>query len=260
MSSNDPTPPTALVAAPEPSTSRPPTPVPVQSANHLPEATRDHPSQTYPTTEAASASARTSFTRVDVGGTEERSNELVVVRPLPPSNEMLEVVPHESPSPLGTVPESDFAPEPKTTDEIASESESAPPPISEPVLMPVLEPVPQTPQTLLTFLLVSGRRRTMSFEPDTTVGRVKELVWNAWPSGVFRAFTLMSFGRSCDRIPLGECTPFSLFYSASFQPFDTDIILELTADTTSQTPRMARRPASSALLPPHPPSRQDPPG
>jgi hypothetical protein len=43
--------------------------------------------------------------------------------------------------------------------------------------------VPQTPQTVLTFLLVSGRRRTMSFEPETTVGRVKELVWNTWPSG-----------------------------------------------------------------------------
>lgn len=43
--------------------------------------------------------------------------------------------------------------------------------------------VPQIPQTSLTFLLVSGRRRTMSFDPDTTVGRVKELVWNAWPSG-----------------------------------------------------------------------------
>lgn len=23
----------------------------------------------------------------------------------------------------------------------------------------------------------------MSFDPATTVGRVKELVWNAWPSG-----------------------------------------------------------------------------
>jgi predicted GTPase len=44
-------------------------------------------------------------------------------------------------------------------------------------------PIPQTPQTALTFLLVSGRRRTMSFDPDTTVGRVKELVWNAWPNG-----------------------------------------------------------------------------
>ncbi|KAF7301217.1 Ubiquitin-like domain-containing protein [Mycena indigotica] len=42
--------------------------------------------------------------------------------------------------------------------------------------------VPQIPQTTLTFLLVSGRRRNMSFDPETTVGRVKELVWNAWPS------------------------------------------------------------------------------
>ena len=50
---------------------------------------------------------------------------------------------------------------------------------------PALETVPQTPQTSLTFLLVSGRRRTMTFEPDTTVGRVKELVWNAWPSGEY---------------------------------------------------------------------------
>ncbi|RDX46654.1 hypothetical protein OH76DRAFT_1310335, partial [Lentinus brumalis] len=44
------------------------------------------------------------------------------------------------------------------------------------------EPIPQTPQVSLTFLLVTGRRRTMSFEPETTIGRVKELVWNAWPN------------------------------------------------------------------------------
>lgn len=43
--------------------------------------------------------------------------------------------------------------------------------------------VPQTPQVFLTFLLVSGRRRTMSFDPAITIGRVKELVWNAWPAG-----------------------------------------------------------------------------
>jgi hypothetical protein len=62
---------------------------------------------------------------------------------------------------------------------------------------------PQMPQTSLTFLLVSGRRRTMSFEPDTTVGRVKELVWNAWPSG---EFTLLYFGGSCD-VGLLVCHP-----------------------------------------------------
>ncbi|KAF9220842.1 hypothetical protein BS17DRAFT_713254 [Gyrodon lividus] len=42
--------------------------------------------------------------------------------------------------------------------------------------------IPQTPQVSLTFLLVSGRRKTQSFDPQTTVGRVKELVWNAWPA------------------------------------------------------------------------------
>ncbi|PFH47967.1 hypothetical protein AMATHDRAFT_66410 [Amanita thiersii Skay4041] len=41
--------------------------------------------------------------------------------------------------------------------------------------------VPQTPQTFITFLLITGRRRTMSFDPETTIGRVKELVWNTWP-------------------------------------------------------------------------------
>ena len=34
----------------------------------------------------------------------------------------------------------------------------------------------------LTFLLISGRRRTMAFASSTTVGRVKELVWNSWPT------------------------------------------------------------------------------
>ncbi|KIL64714.1 hypothetical protein M378DRAFT_77875, partial [Amanita muscaria Koide BX008] len=37
------------------------------------------------------------------------------------------------------------------------------------------------PQAYISFLLVTGCRRTMSFEPETTVGRVKELVWNTWP-------------------------------------------------------------------------------
>ncbi|KAI0311642.1 ubiquitin-related domain-containing protein [Amylostereum chailletii] len=46
----------------------------------------------------------------------------------------------------------------------------------------VSPPVPQTPQSSVTFLLVSGRRRTMLFEPETTVGRVKELLWNTWPN------------------------------------------------------------------------------
>jgi len=41
--------------------------------------------------------------------------------------------------------------------------------------------VPQEPQVSVTFLLISGRRRTMLFQPEVTIGRVKELVWNGWP-------------------------------------------------------------------------------
>ena len=48
------------------------------------------------------------------------------------------------------------------------------------------EPTSPEPQVHLTFLLVSGSRKTMSFGPETTIGRVKELVWNAWPSGACR--------------------------------------------------------------------------
>lgn len=58
------------------------------------------------------------------------------------------------------------------------------------------EDVPQLPQTSLTFLLISGRRKTMTFEPDMAVGRVKELVWNAWPAGMFVAPVLPNQSRS----------------------------------------------------------------
>ena len=44
------------------------------------------------------------------------------------------------------------------------------------------------PQVALTFLLVSGSRRTMTFDPELAIGRVKELVWNGWPSGEWRSF------------------------------------------------------------------------
>lgn len=55
--------------------------------------------------------------------------------------------------------------------------------------------VPQTLQTFLTFLLVSGKRKTMSFEQETTIGRVKELIWNAWPTGqsCFTSFMCIFF-------------------------------------------------------------------
>jgi len=46
-----------------------------------------------------------------------------------------------------------------------------------------LEPaVPHEPQVSLTFLLVSGQRKTVTYDAATTIVRVKELVWNGWPS------------------------------------------------------------------------------
>lgn len=57
-------------------------------------------------------------------------------------------------------------------------------PQAEQAIAPQPQP-PHTPQVVLTFLLVSGRRRTMNFDPTHNVGRVKELLWNAWPGGTF---------------------------------------------------------------------------
>ncbi|KIY66015.1 hypothetical protein CYLTODRAFT_399491 [Cylindrobasidium torrendii FP15055 ss-10] len=56
-------------------------------------------------------------------------------------------------------------------------SDVPPPAEGEPV-----DAIPHTPQVNLTFLLVSGQRRTMTFEPTQSVGRVKELLWTTWPS------------------------------------------------------------------------------
>lgn len=74
------------------------------------------------------------------------------------------------------------------------------------------EDVPQTPQAFLTFLLVSGKKRTMSFEQDTTIGRVKELIWNAWPSGMcsfhfpeFYSPTLSQSGKKTAHQRLHSC-------------------------------------------------------
>ena len=99
------------------------------------------------------ASTRTSFTRVDhtrpgtSAGDDGQRDEA------DPNDEAARASPHDEPE----------------------EQEAAPPPI------------PQIPQTMLQFLLVSGRRRSMTFEPETTVGRVKELMWNTWPNGTSRS-------------------------------------------------------------------------
>ncbi|KAG8979958.1 hypothetical protein FRC05_007401 [Tulasnella sp. 425] len=44
--------------------------------------------------------------------------------------------------------------------------------------------VPATPKVSITLLLVSGRRRTVEFEKQTTVGELKEIVWSTWPGAL----------------------------------------------------------------------------
>jgi hypothetical protein len=135
----------------------PPPPPPSQSETSLPTFAKSIPVEiaTLP------ASTRTSFTRVDNtrpgSSTTDQRDEMVT----------------------GPSVDSDGAPElpppPPSQNDEQPEAAAPPPP-----------PVPQVPQTLLQFLLVSGRRRSMAFEPETTVGRVKELVWNSWPNGTFQ--------------------------------------------------------------------------
>lgn len=105
-----------------------------------------------------SASARTSYTRVDVD-----SLPAPEYPPLPPLPTAFSVQDVDATRPTSMTP--------------------APDPLTNAAQAPLTElPIPQTPQVSLTFLLVSGHRKTQSFEPETTVGRVKELVWNAWPA------------------------------------------------------------------------------
>lgn len=127
--------------------------------------------------DAVPHSSHSSFTRVDHDDDQRRDEPLPTHDPIIPPTSI--PVPYD------------------TTNTQADESEQSPP------LAPVLpqeeelkptqveptttteEPVPQTPLTHLTFLLISGKRRTMSFEPETTIGRMKELAWNSWPAGTW---------------------------------------------------------------------------
>ncbi|EDR06633.1 uncharacterized protein LACBIDRAFT_294595 [Laccaria bicolor S238N-H82] len=113
----------------------------------------------------ALSSARTSFTRVglddEAPASHDRPSTSLSEAPRVPANEAID-------NPTSTSTAAILPIEPSMRVE-------QPPTIAQEVL------VPQTPQTFITFLLISGRRRTMSFEPETTIGRVKELVWNGWP-------------------------------------------------------------------------------
>ncbi|RSH78262.1 uncharacterized protein EHS24_002727 [Apiotrichum porosum] len=48
---------------------------------------------------------------------------------------------------------------------------------------PPAAPAPEpTPMVHVRVLIISGQNHTFSFEPETTVGRMKELIWSMWPS------------------------------------------------------------------------------
>jgi hypothetical protein len=40
------------------------------------------------------------------------------------------------------------------------------------------------PMVSLTILVLSGDRKKFTFHPDTTVGRVKEMIWSTWDAGM----------------------------------------------------------------------------
>jgi hypothetical protein len=40
------------------------------------------------------------------------------------------------------------------------------------------------PMVSLTILVLSGDRKKFTFHPDTTAGRVKEMIWSTWDAGV----------------------------------------------------------------------------
>lgn len=104
-----------------------------------------------------SASAHTSYTRVDVDSS---------------PTDMYPPLPHQSIPPVPSQEQNTASLENGGS---TGAPASPPEPTSEAT-------IPQTSQVTLTFLLVSGCRKTQSFDPETTVGRVKELVWNAWPT------------------------------------------------------------------------------
>ncbi|PSR87379.1 hypothetical protein PHLCEN_2v5196 [Hermanssonia centrifuga] len=146
-----------------------------------------------------SASARTSFTRVDMtAGQDEESN-------------------NEQEEGEGQRVES--------SEEVQAEAESV---------------VPQTPQVSLTFLTVSGRRRSMSFDPEITIGRAKELVWNAWPNG--------EYNNDSD----GMTTVLYTHY-----PTYPILQSQQSINITYPSYRVARRTTASAVVPPNSVSGKD---
>lgn len=183
------------------------------------------------------ASARTSYTRVDQTAPGTPQPELAE---LSPSRYALEVDPETHDA--GDGEHTDEQEDPEKADLVHEHHEQS--------------RVPQMPQVALTFLTISGKRRMMSFDPETTIGRVKELVWNAWPNGE------LSFSTRAPLLPLpfrGEqvvCsdgptpvgrTPASISYAASCVRSS----LRSLAVARKRRPREIKISASSTHVPTH---------
>jgi hypothetical protein len=144
-------------------------PLPVAHVANLPTNVNAHPSST-----------RTSVTRVEHDD-EARSrpsitNDLVATLAGTTTHETANTASHSSPvhEEERTI-SSQSTPEPESSQGEAVVNQQA---------GEAAEAVPQTPQIYVTFLLISGKRRTLAFEPSTTIARVKELAWNSWPAGM----------------------------------------------------------------------------
>lgn len=119
---------------------------------------------------ARPSTGRTSVTQVDLDDDGQPTSLLTaVLTPLDIASSTSHVTP-QAPEPIPTL-----------SQDQQQSVQNPSTPSTQPQVMS--ETVPQTPQTYLTFLLISGRRRTMSFEPESPISRVKELVWNSWPTG-----------------------------------------------------------------------------
>jgi len=55
-----------------------------------------------------------------------------------------------------------------------------------PVQDPPNEEARAEPMVSLTILVLSGDRKKFTFHPDTTAGRVKEVIWSTWDTGMLQ--------------------------------------------------------------------------
>lgn len=73
--------------------------------------------------------------------------------------------------------DSEPAPAPTSSEDIPASASIPAPPAAAPTPS---TPPPKTTDVAVTFLLITGSRKTMHFAPTMTFGRVKEAFWSAW--------------------------------------------------------------------------------